>query len=87
MNAATAFAPATVSNVAVGFDILGFAIEGVGDVVTVSKIERPTVLISEIVDHTGSLSEFELPSTRNKTLPLPASPNCAPILSWSSASR
>ncbi len=62
MNAATAFAPATVSNVAVGFDILGFAIEGVGDVVTVSKIERPTVLISEIVGHTGSLSEIELPS-------------------------
>ena len=62
MNAATAFAPATVSNVAVGFDILGFAIEGVGDVVTVSKIERPAVLISEIVDNTGSLSEIELPS-------------------------
>src|SRR5437868_9640593 len=62
MNAATAFAPATVSNVAVGFDILGFAIEGVGDVVTVSKIERPGVLISEIVVNTGSLSEIALPS-------------------------
>ncbi len=62
MNTATAFAPATVSNVAVGFDILGFAIEGVGDVVTVSKIERPAVLISEIIDNTGSLSEIELPS-------------------------
>ena len=58
MNAATAFAPATVSNVAVGFDILGFAIEGIGDVVTVSKIEQPAVLISEIVDNTGSLSEI-----------------------------
>ena len=31
---ATAFAPATVANVAVGFDILGFAVEGVGDTVT-----------------------------------------------------
>jgi len=62
MNVATAFAPATVSNVAVGFDILGFAIEGVGDVVTVSKIEQPAVLISEIVDNTGSLSEIALPS-------------------------
>ena len=62
MSAATAFAPATISNVAVGFDILGFAIEGVGDVVTVSKIEQPAVLISEIVDNTGSLSEIALPS-------------------------
>jgi len=62
MNAATAFAPATVSNVAVGFDILGFAIEGVGDLVTVLKIERPDVLIAEIVDSTGSLSNLELPS-------------------------
>jgi len=62
MNVATAFAPATVANVAVGFDILGFAIEGVGDVVTVSKIERDTVLISEIVVNTGSLSDLELPS-------------------------
>ena len=34
---ATAFAPATVANVAVGFDVLGFALEGVGDRVTVSQ--------------------------------------------------
>jgi homoserine kinase len=35
----TAFAPATVANVAVGFDILGFAIESVGDRVTVTKTD------------------------------------------------
>jgi len=34
---ATAFAPATVANVAVGFDILGFALDGVGDEVTVAR--------------------------------------------------
>src|SRR2546429_1016383 len=62
MNAATVFAPATVANVAVGFDFPGFAIEGVGEVVTVSKIERDPVLISEIVVNTGSLSDLELPS-------------------------
>lgn len=33
---ATAFAPATVANVAVGFDLLGFPIDGPGDEVTVS---------------------------------------------------
>lgn len=31
---ATAFAPATVANVSVGFDVLGFAVEAVGDTVT-----------------------------------------------------
>jgi len=37
----TAFAPATVANVAVGFDVLGFAIDGPGDRVTVTA--DPTV--------------------------------------------
>jgi homoserine kinase len=40
MKSATAFAPATVANVAVGFDLLGFAIEGIGDEATVSIIDR-----------------------------------------------
>jgi homoserine kinase len=34
---ATAFAPATVANVAAGFDVLGFAIEGVGDRVRATR--------------------------------------------------
>ena len=33
----TAFAPATVANVAVGFDVLGFALDAVGDTVTLTK--------------------------------------------------
>lgn len=45
---AAAFAPATVGNVAVGFDILGFATESVGDTVTVERIDEPTVEIGEI---------------------------------------
>jgi homoserine kinase len=36
----TAFAPATVANVTVGFDVLGFAIEGVGDRVSVARDAR-----------------------------------------------
>ncbi|NTW31837.1 MAG: homoserine kinase [Bacteroidetes bacterium] len=32
----TAFAPATVANVSCGFDIMGFAIKGIGDKVTIS---------------------------------------------------
>jgi hypothetical protein len=35
---ARAFAPATVANVAVGFDIMGFALEGLGEVATVERI-------------------------------------------------
>lgn len=38
---AQAFAPATVANVAVGFDILGFALSGIGEVATVRKINLP----------------------------------------------
>ena len=47
-NAARAFSPASVGNVAVGFDILGHAIAGVGDTVTVRRIEAPEVRIAAI---------------------------------------
>lgn len=45
---ATAFAPATVGNVAVGFDILGFAIDSLGDTVTVHRTEHPSVTLGEV---------------------------------------
>lgn len=45
---ARAFAPASVGNVAVGFDILGHAIAGVGDTVTVRRIDTPEVRIDAI---------------------------------------
>lgn len=45
---ATAFAPASVGNVAVGFDILGHALDAVGDRVTATRIEEPTVRITRI---------------------------------------
>lgn len=61
MKSATAFAPATVANVAVGFDILGFSIESVGDVVTVSTTERGSVRIKEIVNDTGSPGALDIP--------------------------
>jgi homoserine kinase len=54
MRTATAFAPATVANVAVGFDILGFAIESVGDVVTVATTDRASVRIKEILNNTDT---------------------------------
>lgn len=48
MTEARAFAPASVGNVGVGFDILGHAIKGVGDTVTVRRIDEPVVRIHAI---------------------------------------
>ena len=45
---ATAFSPASVGNVGVGFDILGHVIEGAGDTVTVRRIDAPEVRIAAI---------------------------------------
>ena len=45
---ASAFAPASVGNVGVGFDILGHTIAGSGDRVTVHRVATPGVRISAI---------------------------------------
>jgi homoserine kinase len=56
MNAVTAFAPATVSNVACGFDVLGFALHEPGDEVTARWIDGAAgVVISSISDDGGRL--------------------------------
>lgn len=47
-NSITAFAPATCSNVAVGFDILGFALENIGDHVTLTKRNDKKIVIESI---------------------------------------
>ncbi len=45
VRSATVFAPATVGNVGVGFDLLGHATVSVGDRVTVSRLDEPTVVV------------------------------------------
>lgn len=54
---ATAFAPASVGNVAVGFDVLGLAFEVVGDTVTVEKVDTPdeTVVIDTVDGASGGI--------------------------------
>ena len=52
---ATAFAPATVSNVACGFDVLGFAVASVGDRVTATVTDRPGVTIADLEGADGSI--------------------------------
>ena len=39
------FSPASVSNICCGFDVLGFAMEGLGDIISLKKIDRKGVFI------------------------------------------
>lgn len=55
MKQATAFAPASLGNVAVGFDILGHSLEGAGDRVTVRRVEAPGVRVLAIRGTTATL--------------------------------
>lgn len=55
LHEARAFAPASVANVAVGFDLLGYPIDGIGDTVTVRRIEAPVVRIAAIRGTTVAL--------------------------------
>ncbi len=50
-----AFAPATVSNVAAGFDVLGFALDEPGDVVAAELREEPGVVVADIFGDGGRL--------------------------------
>jgi len=52
--AVTAFAPATVSNVACGFDVLGFPLESPGDEVT-ARLDGTGVRIDDIRGDNGRL--------------------------------
>src|SRR5215468_4086030 len=54
MRTVTAFAPATVSNVACGFDVLGFALDSPGDEVT-ARFSPGGVAIDDIVGDGGRL--------------------------------
>lgn len=51
----TAFAPASVSNVACGFDMMGFALEQPGDTVTVRFSTSPGVRITKVTGTTRPL--------------------------------
>jgi homoserine kinase len=59
---ATAFAPASVGNVAIGFDILGFSVDTLGDRATVRRSERRDVSIRAI--H-GVVQQLPLEAARN----------------------
>lgn len=57
------FAPATVANVGVGYDILGFAIDTPGDYVILRKGNKPGLTITEITGDKGKLPKEVLKNT------------------------
>lgn len=59
---ATAYAPASVGNVGVGFDLLGHAICGAGDRVSVQRVASPGVRVCAI---TGCVTDLPLAPERN----------------------
>lgn len=59
---ARAFAPGSVGNVGVGFDVLGHSIAGIGDVASVRRIDEPTVRITAI---RGAVTDLPLDAGRN----------------------
>ncbi|HET7843137.1 MAG TPA: homoserine kinase [Xanthomonadales bacterium] len=59
---AVAFAPASVGNVAAGFDLLGHALEGAGDRVTARAIDEPVVRVAAI---TGAVTTLPREAERN----------------------
>jgi homoserine kinase len=58
----TAFAPASVANVAIGFDILGFSVDALGDRVTLTRTARPGVTIRSI---SGVVQDLPLDADKN----------------------
>ena len=59
----TAFAPATVANVAVGFDILGFSMGVVGDRVTVTRTGAPGEITMDQI--TGVVTDLPKDPAKN----------------------
>lgn len=54
----TAFAPASIGNLAVGFDMLGLALAGAGDRVIATKIDGDRVTVSEVRGLDGEIHPF-----------------------------
>ncbi len=65
---ATAFAPASVGNVAIGFDILGFAVDALGDRVSVARRAAPGVEIAAVRGIAAELPRSAAENTAGRAL-------------------
>jgi homoserine kinase len=64
-HAARAFAPASIGNIGVGFDLLGHAIDGPRDVAIVRRIDAPEVRIAAIRGGVAGVDALPLEAERN----------------------
>ena len=62
---ARARAPGSVGNIGVGFDLLGHAVEGIGDVATVRRIDAPQVRVVRIGGEMLGIERIPLTATGN----------------------
>jgi homoserine kinase len=63
---AKAFAPSTVANISVGFDLLGMSVPVLGDRVKITKIKKKIVVIKNITGDDGKLSNQIAQNTAGK---------------------
>ncbi len=66
--AVTAFAPASVGNVGVGFDVLGHALDGVGDTVRLQITDRPGIRLGAVTGTVDTLPSDPASNTALKPL-------------------
>ncbi|QNP41545.1 homoserine kinase [Lysobacter solisilvae (ex Woo and Kim 2020)] len=62
---ASAFAPASVGNIGVGFDLLGHTISGPGDRASVTRIDAPVVRIVAIEGDADGATQLPLEAAKN----------------------
>jgi homoserine kinase len=68
----TGFAPASIGNVAVGFDVLGLALEGVGDRVDARRIGGDGVTIAEVRGLDGGIHPYLSTDPKSNTASIAA---------------
>jgi homoserine kinase len=68
----TAFAPASIGNVAVGFDMLGLALEGVGDRVLARRTDSDGITIAEVRGIDGEIHPYLSTDPRTNTASIAA---------------
>ena len=68
----TAFAPASIGNVAVGFDMLGLALDGVGDRVLARRTDGEGVTIAEVRGTDGEIHPYLSTDPKSNTASIAA---------------
>jgi homoserine kinase len=68
----TAFAPASVGNVGVGFDMLGLALADVGDRVTARRVDAPGITVAEVRGLDGEIHPYLSTKTDENTASIAA---------------